>query len=109
MIHGAEDRYVPPANARALAEAIPGARLRMIEEAGHLVFVERFADVNREVVRFLRSGAAGARKTGGGAGDGTVAKASPEAEGWLWRSTEAVRGWAARAMASMWGFLGFPD
>ena len=47
VIHGAEDRYVPPANARALAEAIPGAKLQMIEEAGHLVFVERFADVNR--------------------------------------------------------------
>ena len=27
VIHGAEDRYVPPANARALAEAIPGAKL----------------------------------------------------------------------------------
>jgi pimeloyl-ACP methyl ester carboxylesterase len=54
VIHGAEDRYVPPANARALAEAIPGAKLRLLEDAGHLVFVERFADVNREVVTFLR-------------------------------------------------------
>jgi 3-oxoadipate enol-lactonase len=54
VIHGEEDRYVPPANARALAEAIPGAKLRLLEDAGHLVFVERFADVNREVVTFLR-------------------------------------------------------
>ena len=54
VIHGAEDRYVPPANARALAEAIPNAKLRLLEDAGHLVFVERFADVNREVVTFLR-------------------------------------------------------
>ena len=105
VIHGAEDRYVPPANARALAEAIPGAKLQMLEDAGHLVFVERFADVNREVVRFLRSGAAGTR----GSGDGAVGEASPEAEGWLWRSTGAVRGWAARAMAAMRGFLGFRD
>jgi 3-oxoadipate enol-lactonase len=109
VIHGAEDRYVPPANARALAEAIPGAKVQMLEDVGHLVFVERFADVNREVVRFLRSGAAGTRGTGGGSGDGAVGEASPEAEGWLWRSTGAVRGWVARAMAAMRGFLGFRD
>jgi 3-oxoadipate enol-lactonase len=56
VIHGAEDRYVPPANARALAESIPNARLRLIEGAGHLVFIERAAEVNREVVEFLAEG-----------------------------------------------------
>ncbi|MCA1688184.1 MAG: alpha/beta hydrolase [Actinobacteria bacterium] len=54
VIHGSEDRYVPVANAAALAEAIPGARLRVLDDAGHLVFIERFADVNREVVTFLK-------------------------------------------------------
>src|SRR3712207_6598633 len=54
VIHGDEDRYVPVANAAALAEAIPDAKLRVLEDAGHLVFIERFADVNREVVTFLR-------------------------------------------------------
>jgi len=54
VIHGAEDRYVPVANAVALAEAIPGAKLRVLDNAGHLVFIERFADVNREVVTFLK-------------------------------------------------------
>jgi 3-oxoadipate enol-lactonase len=54
VIHGAEDRYVPVANASALAEAIPGAKLRVLDNAGHLVFIERFADVNREVVTFLK-------------------------------------------------------
>jgi 3-oxoadipate enol-lactonase len=54
VIHGAEDHYVPVANAVALAEAIPGARLRVLDNAGHLVFIERFADVNREVVIFLK-------------------------------------------------------
>ena len=53
VIHGAEDRYVPPANARALAEAIPDARLVVLEGAGHLVFVERAAEVNRGVLAFL--------------------------------------------------------
>jgi hypothetical protein len=42
------------ANAVALAEAIPDARLRVLDNAGHLVFIERFADVNREVVTFLK-------------------------------------------------------
>jgi len=55
VIHGAEDRYVPAANAAALAEAIPGSRLRVLDDAGHLVFIERYADVNREVVTFLKS------------------------------------------------------
>ncbi|HET7479341.1 MAG TPA: alpha/beta fold hydrolase [Rubrobacteraceae bacterium] len=54
VIHGAEDRYIPVANAAALAGAIPGAKLRVLDAAGHLVFIERFADVNREVVTFLK-------------------------------------------------------
>jgi pimeloyl-ACP methyl ester carboxylesterase len=54
VIHGAEDRYVPVANGAALAGAIPGARLRVLDDAGHLVFIERFAEVNREVVTFLK-------------------------------------------------------
>lgn len=54
VIHGAEDRYIPVANAAALAGAIPGAKLRVLDGAGHLVFIERFADVNREVVTFLK-------------------------------------------------------
>ena len=54
VIHGAEDRYVPVANAGALAETIPGAELRVLEDAGHLVFIERSEEVNREVVTFLK-------------------------------------------------------
>jgi len=96
VIHGAEDRYVPRANARALAEAIPGAKLRFLEDAGHLVFVERFADVNREVVRFLKSrDARSARRTGGGSAE----KEPREPEGWFRRSVRAVRGWIAWAKA----------
>jgi len=59
VIHGAEDRYVPPSNARALAEGIPNAKLRVLEGAGHLVFVERASEVNREVVAFLGEGEPG--------------------------------------------------
>jgi 3-oxoadipate enol-lactonase len=55
IIHGSDDRYVPVANAAALAGAIPNARLRVLDGAGHLVFIERFADVNRDVVKFLKA------------------------------------------------------
>jgi 3-oxoadipate enol-lactonase len=54
VIHGSEDRYVPVANAAALAEAIPGAKLRVLGDAGHLVFIERAGDVNREIITFLK-------------------------------------------------------
>lgn len=54
VIHGSEDRYVPVANATALAEAIPGARLRVLDDAGHLVFIERSKEANKEIVSFLK-------------------------------------------------------
>ena len=54
VIHGADDRYVPVANAVALAEAIPGAELRILDGAGHLVFIERAEEVNEEIVSFLK-------------------------------------------------------
>ncbi|MDQ3942890.1 MAG: alpha/beta hydrolase [Actinomycetota bacterium] len=53
VIHGSDDRYVPVANAVALAEAIPDARLRILDGAGHLVFIERAREVNKEIVSFL--------------------------------------------------------
>ena len=55
VIHGADDRYMPVANAVALAESIPGAKLRVFEDTGHLVFIERAEEVNEEVVSFLES------------------------------------------------------
>jgi pimeloyl-ACP methyl ester carboxylesterase len=54
VIHGSQDRYVPVANAAALAEAIPDSRLRVIEDAGHLVFIEQAKEVNEEITSFLK-------------------------------------------------------
>lgn len=45
---------MPVANAAAFAESISGARLRVLDHAGHLVFIEWFPDVNREVVSLLK-------------------------------------------------------
>ena len=98
VIHGSEDRYVPPANARALADSIPGAKLKLLEDAGHLVFIERFADVNREVVRFLKS--RGSRPVGPAAGRPAVDEPR-EPDGWFQRAMNAVRDWISRAKAWM--------
>ena len=54
VIHGADDRYVPATNAIVLADAIPGARLRVLKDAGHLVFIERAKEVNKQIVSFLK-------------------------------------------------------
>jgi 3-oxoadipate enol-lactonase len=89
VIHGAEDRYVPVANAVALAEAIPGAKLRVLDNAGHLVFIERFADVNREVVTFLKP-----RKRSG-------ARATKGSGGRFRRASRAVRRWVEKARAGI--------
>ena len=65
------------------------------------MFVERFADVNREAVRFLKSSEARTRRAVGGAGSGVKEEAPREAEGWLRRCARAVRGWVARMKAAM--------
>jgi pimeloyl-ACP methyl ester carboxylesterase len=36
LIHGADDRMVPPSHSRWLAEHVPGAELRIIPAAGHI-------------------------------------------------------------------------
>ncbi len=54
VLHGAADRFVPPENGRLLAEHIPGARLILYPGAGHLFFIERAAEVNRDLHDFLK-------------------------------------------------------
>jgi 3-oxoadipate enol-lactonase len=52
VVHGRHDRMVPAANGALLAERIPGARLRMLEESGHLYPTEE-PDVDDEIAAFL--------------------------------------------------------
>jgi pimeloyl-ACP methyl ester carboxylesterase len=85
IVHGAEDRVVPLHNARRLAEAIPGARLEIIENAGHLVFVEQADLVNQAIQEFIAPAPA------------TRRAAEKLHEHWLWLRDYLVRG--ARALA----------
>jgi 3-oxoadipate enol-lactonase len=53
VLGGAEDRVAPPAQLRALHEAIAGSTLALIEGAGHVPASERPEDVTAAVRRFL--------------------------------------------------------
>jgi 3-oxoadipate enol-lactonase len=54
LVYGGDDRLTPPALGRTLAAQIRGARLLVIEEAGHLVNIEKPAEFNAAVLGFLR-------------------------------------------------------
>ena len=53
VLCGAADTVTPPALSEELAALVPGARLALIDGAGHLSNIERPADFNAEVDRFL--------------------------------------------------------
>lgn len=53
VMHGDSDMMIPPANGRLLVDNIPGARLIVYPEAGHLFFIEQAALVNRDIREFF--------------------------------------------------------
>lgn len=53
VVWGAHDRIFAPAHAAAMQRAIPGARLAMIERAGHLPHVERLDETLEIIAGFL--------------------------------------------------------
>ncbi len=56
VICGAEDHICPPAYHELMARRIPGARLVVIENCGHLATMEQPDIVNRELQRLLQHG-----------------------------------------------------
>ncbi len=54
IITGSDDKIVPAANSRILAERIPGAQLLELAGAGHGFLVEKAAEANAAVLAFLR-------------------------------------------------------
>ena len=53
VVHGAEDRKLPLAHARAHAEAIPGSTLVVIDGMGHLPKPEQWDEIAGHVGRHL--------------------------------------------------------
>jgi len=55
IVQGELDPLVAPANTQYLAQHIPGARLLLYPNTGHLVHIERAEELNRDVLAFLES------------------------------------------------------
>jgi len=53
VLCGEDDGMVPPENSRQIADRIPGARLRLIPECGHLPMLEKPEAVRDAVFEFL--------------------------------------------------------
>jgi pimeloyl-ACP methyl ester carboxylesterase len=53
VIVGADDRLTPPKYSERLAESIPGSRLVVLPEAGHMAFLERHREFNQAVLDFM--------------------------------------------------------
>lgn len=55
VVVGSADQVTPPAGAQVLAKRIPGARLRVLKDAGHVSNLEAPAAFNTALVSFLKS------------------------------------------------------
>ncbi|MGD0301890.1 MAG: alpha/beta fold hydrolase [Bryobacteraceae bacterium] len=55
VIHGEADRLVPPANGKLIAARIPGAKLVLIPNAGHIFSTDQPDAAHRPVLEFLNS------------------------------------------------------
>jgi pimeloyl-ACP methyl ester carboxylesterase len=53
VIHGDEDKLIRPSNGKFLAEQIPGARLAMLADCGHIPMYEKPDELNALVLEFL--------------------------------------------------------
>lgn len=54
MIHGDYD-FIPVAAVRSIAQAIPDARFVLLEDCGHFAYIERPAEVSKEIANFIGS------------------------------------------------------
>jgi pimeloyl-ACP methyl ester carboxylesterase len=54
VIHGEQDRLVPPQNGKVLANRIPHAQFRLVPQAGHMLMTDQPAISTEIVLNFLR-------------------------------------------------------
>lgn len=62
VLVGSRDRLTPPACAESIAAALPGAELTVVPGAGHMLPLERPAEVSAALVTLVRQAARRARK-----------------------------------------------
>ncbi|MEX2144489.1 MAG: alpha/beta fold hydrolase [Anaerolineales bacterium] len=55
IVHGRQDQLLPPSEAEAMAAAIKGSQLHLIDNAGHLPNLEQPEEFNRIVSNFLNN------------------------------------------------------
>jgi pimeloyl-ACP methyl ester carboxylesterase len=55
ILVGEHDVITPPAEAKAMADAIPAARLEIIPGAGHMAPYENYSAANAAILQFLKS------------------------------------------------------
>jgi len=55
VVCGGDDMLTPPKYSQFLAEKITGARLEIIDGAGHMVMIEKPGELNSSVIEFLQS------------------------------------------------------
>ena len=65
VIHGENDRLVPPGNGKLIAERIPGAKLVMIPHASHLFLTDQTEAAHRTILEFLNEQAGSAASDAG--------------------------------------------
>ena len=58
VLHGGSDLLVPLDNGKVIAAGIPGARMRIWDDAGHALIQEHAGEVNEELARHLAGAAA---------------------------------------------------
>lgn len=54
LIHGSEDRILPPGHARRIQRALPGAEVHIIDGAGHALHLEAADDIGRIIIDAIR-------------------------------------------------------
>jgi 3-oxoadipate enol-lactonase len=55
ILHGMEDRVVDPSHARYLRQSIPGAKLRLFANTGHMVPIEQPEETERAIASWIRT------------------------------------------------------
>lgn len=53
VVHGDQDRLLPPANGRVIADRIPGARFLLLKDAGHILVTDQPAACLDAIVGFM--------------------------------------------------------